>query len=380
MKPLGKYVSQTLRGSKDERLNQTGEDQRGRQGDSLSGPASGRRGFLQRRSKVVIQSPATTESLRPRITITSMPPSASTGPLAALPPPAVTAQTPLVGPGTRLEVVRSSRALPPAQEVDTGVIGQHVQVTQAQMNPLPSNPQGSHVQRDGIEVSNPATRYRQQVVSSPYAMPLQGNVDVNAAYEHVPAARAPTNAVPREVQASRVPRSGAPIAPAHAYRRSESGPADGLAGLAPQRSLSPYIQHLYKVMKLAVTKDTWPAYTTANLVDEPRLIGSGSFNAVFEVRLRNADGSVFHGVFKPLNARDDGWASKAMGIPPDNPQLAMRNLATLSYANKLGLNVIPDMKMAVLRAPGRVIGPVLGMVMECRSDEATAVGSLNGAG
>jgi hypothetical protein len=79
------------------------------------------------------------------------------------------------------------------------------------------------------------------------------------------------------------------------------------------------------------------------------------------VPLKKPDGSAFDGVFKPLSTTENGWAAAATGIPLDDPQIAMRNLATVSYARKLGLDVVPETTVAVL---GATQGPMLGLMME----------------
>jgi hypothetical protein len=85
---------------------------------------------------------------------------------------------------------------------------------------------------------------------------------------------------------------------------------------------------------------------------------------VFSVKLKNPDGTPFDGVFKPLGAVEKGWVAAATGIPKDDPQIAMRNIATVSYANKLGLDVVPSTRMAVIDTGRGVVDPDLGLIME----------------
>jgi hypothetical protein len=119
---------------------------------------------------------------------------------------------------------------------------------------------------------------------------------------------------------------------------------------------------LYQELNLKVTDDTRPAYTNDNLVGQLEMLGSGVYNTVFAVKLEKPDGSTFDGVFKPLGTTEKGWVAQATGIPRHDPQIAMRNIATLSYAQKLGIDVIPDTRVAALG--GRRDGPKLGLVME----------------
>lgn len=106
-----------------------------------------------------------------------------------------------------------------------------------------------------------------------------------------------------------------------------------------------------------------PAFTDANVVGEPKKLGSGACNTVYSVELSKPDGSKFDGVFKPLSKEEMGLVAEATGIPFDNPQIAMRNLATVDCAKALGFDVVPETNVAVLKpSPGE--DPQVGLVME----------------
>ena len=154
---------------------------------------------------------------------------------------------------------------------------------------------------------------------------------------------------------------------------SQPGPAgSNLGSASAEESLRSSVRLLYEKLNLKITEDTRPDFTNANLVDQPTKLGAGQFHTVFAVKLEGSDGKSFDGVFKPLGAERKGWAAQAMGIPKDDPQVAMRNLATLSYAKKLGIDVIPDTRLAVLST-----GPEskkLGLVM-ARASGTQAAGA-----
>jgi hypothetical protein len=133
----------------------------------------------------------------------------------------------------------------------------------------------------------------------------------------------------------------------------------------PAGRLPANLGRLYRELNLKVTEDTRPAYTNANLMARPTRLGSGAFNTVFAVKLKKPDGTKLDGVFKPLGNVEKGWVAAATGIPRHDPQIAMRNIATLAYAQKLGIDVIPETRVAVLdTGPGQVEGSKLGLVME----------------
>jgi hypothetical protein len=118
-----------------------------------------------------------------------------------------------------------------------------------------------------------------------------------------------------------------------------------------------------------------PAFTNSDLIDEPTKLGSGAFHTVYAVKLEDSDGETFDGVFKPLASKEEGWVAQASGIPWDDPQTAMRNLATLTYAEKLGIDVIPDTHLGVLRTGQE--STKLGLVMERASGMAAANADAN---
>jgi hypothetical protein len=133
----------------------------------------------------------------------------------------------------------------------------------------------------------------------------------------------------------------------------------------PAGRLPAHVGRLYRELNLKVTQDTLPAYTNGDLLARPTELGSGAFNTLFAVELKKPDGTRLDGVFKPLGKVEDGWVAKEIGIPPNDPQIAMRNIATLAYAQKLGIDVIPDTRVAVLdTGSGQAEGPKLGLVME----------------
>lgn len=124
------------------------------------------------------------------------------------------------------------------------------------------------------------------------------------------------------------------------------------------------IDRLYPHVKLHLTSDTLPAFTDAQVLEKPTVLGAGKFNTVFAVKLQNPDGSRLDGVFKPLNATEDGWVAGVTGIPYDNPQIAMRNIATVEYAKKMGFDVIADTRVALIDTGRGPLDPDLGLIME----------------
>ena len=128
--------------------------------------------------------------------------------------------------------------------------------------------------------------------------------------------------------------------------------------------LSPTFKRIYKDFNLKVTSDTLPAYTDANVIGRPKELGSGKFNTTFMVKLKKPDGTTFDGVFKPLSHTENGWVSIKTGIPEHDPQIAMRNIATCAYAAKLGMDVVPETRVAVIDSVPGTTGPDLGLMME----------------
>ncbi|GKS75059.1 hypothetical protein AVME950_09205 [Acidovorax sp. SUPP950] len=142
-------------------------------------------------------------------------------------------------------------------------------------------------------------------------------------------------------------------------------PTDRQALLAALDQLS--IHRLYQKINLKVTPETSPAFTNVQVLEPPRAFRSGSFHTVFGVRLAKLDGSVFDGIFKPLKATEKNNPTTAgTGIPESDPQTAMRNIATLAYARKLGMDVIVDTQVALIdtRQAPSVSNLQLGLVME----------------
>jgi hypothetical protein len=121
---------------------------------------------------------------------------------------------------------------------------------------------------------------------------------------------------------------------------------------------------LYKEQNLRLTTDTQHAYTDNQLLETPTKLGTGNANLVFEVKLQEPDGGTFNGIFKPLVKKQRGYAAALTGIPRNDPQTAMRNLGTLAYAKKLGMDVIVDTRIAIIDPEGDGLSPALGMVMK----------------
>lgn len=122
--------------------------------------------------------------------------------------------------------------------------------------------------------------------------------------------------------------------------------------------------HLYRQLNLKITPDTQLAYTDTKVLEKPTPLTSGSFASVFALKVENADGVAQDSVFKPLKATEEGWVGKWSGIPMDDPQVAIRNIATLSCAKKLGLDVIADTRLALLDTGRGPLDPDLGLLME----------------
>jgi hypothetical protein len=137
------------------------------------------------------------------------------------------------------------------------------------------------------------------------------------------------------------------------------------AASVPPAKLPSKMARLYKKLNLKITPDTLPAYTNQDLMGTPSTLGSGACNTVYAVKLKKPDGGTLDGVFKPLSNDEYGWVAAATGIPMHDPQIAMRNLATQSYAKLVGMDVVTDTRVAVLAAgpDAQVEGPKLGLVM-----------------
>lgn len=140
------------------------------------------------------------------------------------------------------------------------------------------------------------------------------------------------------------------------------------AAAAPQRpaGMAPPDLRLYRELNLKLTDETKPKFDWSSVRGEMKPLGAGAFNTVYSVPLQKPDGASFKGVFKPLNAFEGGWVAVETGVPPHDPQIAMRNLATCAYAGKLGFDVVPETSVALLDVPdpyGRRQRK-LGLVME----------------
>ncbi|MEB1723109.1 hypothetical protein VDR40_21700, partial [Xanthomonas campestris pv. campestris] len=113
------------------------------------------------------------------------------------------------------------------------------------------------------------------------------------------------------------------------------------------------IDRLYTRLNLKMTDDTMPAFTNAQVLQAPRELGEGRSNTVYEVEIRNADGAAMSAVFKPLihePPSPDKWSvvARLTGISREEPQTAMRNLATVAYARRLGFHVVADTRVALM--------------------------------
>jgi hypothetical protein len=109
---------------------------------------------------------------------------------------------------------------------------------------------------------------------------------------------------------------------------------------------------MYREVNLPVTRETLlhPNFRTANETGFVEL-ASGSLNTVYQAAYHNNELGVFLGVFKPLSRIDArvverGLVAHHIGIDVRSPQTALRNLATVAVARKLGFNVVPDTRIA----------------------------------
>ena len=129
------------------------------------------------------------------------------------------------------------------------------------------------------------------------------------------------------------------------------------------------IDRLYTRLNLKMTDDTMPAFTNAQVLQAPRELGEGRSNTVYEVEIRNADGAAMSAVFKPLihePPSPDKWSvvARLTGISREEPQTAMRNLATVAYARRLGFHVVADTRVALMNLGQDPFEPALGLIME----------------
>lgn len=124
------------------------------------------------------------------------------------------------------------------------------------------------------------------------------------------------------------------------------------------------VEQLYRPLKLQVTPETLPEFTDSDVAEKPVQVGSGAYNKVYAVKLKDADGSTIDGIFKPLNTQETGGVAQVSGISRNDPQTAMRNIATVAYARKLGLHVVVDTRLAVIDTGRGPLDPDVGLMME----------------
>jgi hypothetical protein len=205
----------------------------------------------------------------------------------------------------------------------------------------------------------PAPQYQPRRNTQPAKAPQPLNVGANMHMGAAPAFQPRRNNLQANAPAN---QAAMPQQPAQDWgfrpmaRPAEHHPAAGImnAGIAGQ----------YEKINLKITDDTRPTFTDGNLLGQPEKLGSGAFNTVFSVTLaKPPDNKTFDGVFKPLGNQEHGWVAVTTGVPPNDPQIAMRNLATCDYAKALGFDVVPETRIATI-STGDGSGPKLGMVME----------------
>lgn len=124
---------------------------------------------------------------------------------------------------------------------------------------------------------------------------------------------------------------------------------------------------IYQEFNLKITDATQPAFTDSELLERPEKMGQGNMSVTYQVKLMGSDGVPITAVFKPLESEDPSFVALRSGIPKENPQTAMRNLATVAYADKLGFDVITNTRMGLISMgnPGQdPFKPTLGMVMD----------------
>lgn len=129
------------------------------------------------------------------------------------------------------------------------------------------------------------------------------------------------------------------------------------------------IDRLYTRLNLKMTDDTMPAFTNAQVLEAPVELGEGRISKVYAVKLEDTDGSELDAVFKPLNSEVpdvEEWsaAARLAGISREDPQTAMRNLATVAYAKMIGFHVVTDTRVALIDIGDDPFNPALGLIME----------------
>lgn len=133
-----------------------------------------------------------------------------------------------------------------------------------------------------------------------------------------------------------------------------------------QAPLPDLVKRQYEYFNLKVTSRTAPLrFNAQTQLSDLKKLGAGAFNSTYGVSYRDTRGRTYDAVFKPLSS-GLGGAGEATEIPGDDPQLALRNLATCDLAAKLKFDVIPDTEVGTARWPmshGRTAGRV-GLIME----------------
>lgn len=129
------------------------------------------------------------------------------------------------------------------------------------------------------------------------------------------------------------------------------------------------IDRLYTQLNLKMTDDTMPAFTNAQVLEAPTFLGEGKISKVYALKIQNTDGSPMDAVFKPLEYEVPGldeWSvvARLTGISREEPQTAMRNLATVAYAKTLGFHVVTDTRVALIDIGYGPFEPALGLIME----------------
>jgi hypothetical protein len=126
-----------------------------------------------------------------------------------------------------------------------------------------------------------------------------------------------------------------------------------------ETDLSADHKKLYADINLKISPATLP--TKRVLVKELTLLDKGRVAAAYEGRVKDQSGHESAVVFKelPKMVREDARGALMSGIPLDDPQIAMRNIATRRLAEELGFSVIPPIDVAIREVPGK--GEVIGM-------------------
>jgi hypothetical protein len=212
-----------------------------------------------------------------------------------------------------------------------------------------------HVPFTGLSPAEQALRAINQPVPGRQPMPAVGAGDAPGRAQPL-AQRPPVRATALSGRQTTAPDGALPTpAPEPLQRNTVLG--QQLAGPPPLADSFPAgVRSYYQKLNLAETPSTQLAFTSRDVTRGPAVLGAGRFNTVYSVQVRAPCGELLERVFKPLKASGEGWTGSKTGIPKGNPQVAMRNLATLEYAQKLGFDVVPDTKLALLQIPGKTPG------------------------